>query len=328
LFTFEKNLKFLKQKKMDKVYLIISCCLFSFSTHAQSVIFEQPANGSPSFISDYFNLGNPTGIYAADDFEIISPVLIDSIKVYGYQGEGNLSTDYLTGFSLYIYSNSTNNFPAGIPFSAGNGILEIINIPATSPAFHVESMNDGNSATADYYGFSVDITSLQGFPLYLSAGKYWIVAFPHIDVDIDVTTGGEDKRWNWGNSAQSNLSNALWIDPDNKFGLGATFWSDISNLNPSFKALAFRIYGQNLAIEDQQALQVSLYPNPFTDALHIDIPTSIVLESAVIYGLDGKQIQMEHSKNNILNTEKLAPGVYVLKLKTSNGVLTKKVVKQ
>lgn len=83
-----------------------------------------------------------------------------------------------------------------------------------------------------------------------------------------------------------------------------------------------------LGIEDNQLAEISLYPNPVHGQLNINLPSSVELESATMFDLLGKATNMNIGENNTLNTSNLATGVYILKLETTQGALTKKVIKQ
>jgi hypothetical protein len=165
----------------------------------------------------------------------------------------------------------------------------------------------------------------------LNAGTYWLVVAPH--GDVNAATGSTSEFWLWFFSNDINLSDAQFIDPDNFYGAGLTSWNPISATpwgNSSTKALAFTIVGDNQAAVAGVNLleQVLLYPNPVLDKLHIDMPSSVGLESAVIYDLLGKQFKMDFGENNVLDMSKMTSGVYILELETTAGKLTKKVIKK
>ena len=70
---------------------------------------------------------------------------------------------------------------------------------------------------------------------------------------------------------------------------------------------------------------ISLYPNPATDVLHIQLPTSISLEKVTIFNNLG-QVVLE---NNALDfsLSSISSGVYAVQLQTSEGVFHKKIIK-
>jgi hypothetical protein len=84
---------------------------------------------------------------------------------------------------------------------------------------------------------------------------------------------------------------------------------------------------QSLGIEDKQLAKIGFYPNPVVNTLQLDIPASVSLESATLHNLLGKQTQVD-IQNNSIDMSQMAAGVYILKLETNKGTLTKKVIKQ
>lgn len=74
--------------------------------------------------------------------------------------------------------------------------------------------------------------------------------------------------------------------------------------------------------------EVQLYPNPVIDKLHIKVAESIKLKSIAIYNLLGERIKVVDGKTNILDMSKMPSGIYIIRLQTPQGPLTKKVVKK
>lgn len=303
---------------MKRITLMVGACLLAFSAQAQTeVIFEQAVGASGSgIVSDYYTVGTPTGVYSGDDFELTASADIYSVTAHGFQSNGDLMT-FLSGFSLYIYPDAAG-VPLGDPDTPGTGLLEIINLSPTDPAL-----------TFTAGTFTLDIAAVEGAPLNLAAGTYWLVIVPHIDLDIADPTLDGSSRWNWFASSDISGSLAKLIDPSNAFGAGATAWTTINDLTgPGFEALAFTLTGDNLAISNPELAQISLYPNPVQGQLNINLPSSVELQSATMFDILGQQTTMNISENNTLNTASLASGVYILKLETSQGTLTKKVIKK
>lgn len=218
-------------KKIIFLSMVLSC----FSVKAQvSKLFEQPSAYEakiPSNYSDFSELGT----FSTDDFNLAGQSEIESITVYGFQPDNNLE-DLITGFSLYIYAD-VNGTPSGNPSLSGKGILEITNLSPSSPAFTLD--HPGTS----FYNFTVDITKAKGAPLTLAAGTYWIVAFPHFNMDAStINPNNEPRVWYWFLSDQYNLSAPQYIDPDNFLGMNLVSWTPMPTIfGPSAKALAFTI---------------------------------------------------------------------------------------
>lgn len=73
--------------------------------------------------------------------------------------------------------------------------------------------------------------------------------------------------------------------------------------------------------------KVSLYPNPVRDKLKIRHSKTIKIKSATLYNMLGKTTSVTLSPDQTMDTSNLSSGVYVLRLKTNVGTLSKKVVK-
>lgn len=312
---------------MKNFFLIFTLIILGYPSQAQVVLFEQTSGNAAGFTSGYANLGTPMGFYSSDDFQLTTQTDIYSVTVYGLQPENDLETTYLTGFSLYIYADASG-VPLGDPSVSGSALLEIVNLPLSSPALTVD--HPGTSL----YNFTVDILMAEGVPLSLSAGTYWIVAAPHLDIDpATVDPNGDNRIWFWLLSGQINLSDAHFIDPSNFLGAGWTSWTPITShptSSPSSKALAFTVMGDTQAaiVDNSLLAQISLYPNPTSDKLYIKMPASTKLESAFMVDLLGKRTQIKIGKNNTLDVSKMASGIYFLQLETPVGTATKKVIKK
>jgi hypothetical protein len=74
-----------------------------------------------------------------------------------------------------------------------------------------------------------------------------------------------------------------------------------------------------------------VYPNPVKNELNILNPNAIEIKKVEIYTIDGKVIQSQtniESGLNVINTEKLSTGIYLLKIKTSEKEYFQKIVKE
>jgi aminopeptidase N len=71
---------------------------------------------------------------------------------------------------------------------------------------------------------------------------------------------------------------------------------------------------------------ITIYPNPSSDILHIQMPTSTILENVTIYNNLGQKI-MENTTLNFSVTS-LSSGIHYIDLQTSDGVFHKKFIKK
>jgi len=78
-------------------------------------------------------------------------------------------------------------------------------------------------------------------------------------------------------------------------------------------------------IETSDGLQV--YPNPFKDQIKIIPPTGLKNVRASIYSAEGKLIKTFSQNQTTLDLSELKPGLYILKLETSQNTFERKVIK-
>ena len=79
---------------------------------------------------------------------------------------------------------------------------------------------------------------------------------------------------------------------------------------------------QNFDLENA----ITIYPNPSSDILHIQMPTSTILEKVIIYNNLGQKV-MENTTLDF-SVATLSSGIHYLDLQTSDGVFHKKFIKK
>ncbi len=82
-----------------------------------------------------------------------------------------------------------------------------------------------------------------------------------------------------------------------------------------------------LGVNEAALAQISVYPNPVKDNLNLKVPASLEVKNVAVYDLLGKNLNVSFN-DGVVNTASLSQGVYLLKVETSAGTLTQKVVKQ
>ncbi len=96
---------------------------------------------------------------------------------------------------------------------------------------------------------------------------------------------------------------------------GANVWKEFGSINGT------------LGIDDIETLKdaISVYPAPAQNTLNIGLKASIGLQNASLLNLQGKVVKT--TMGSTINISDLKSGMYILKLSTSQGVITKKVIK-
>ncbi len=102
----------------------------------------------------------------------------------------------------------------------------------------------------------------------------------------------------------------VYLDITNPEGSVATFWAS------------------TLSNNDIDKTKFSIYPNPVSNQLHIDSDQAKI-EQIIIYNLNGKQVfKVDFHEDQSIELSNLAKGMYLVKVKTETGSLTKKLIKK
>jgi hypothetical protein len=96
---------------------------------------------------------------------------------------------------------------------------------------------------------------------------------------------------------------------------------------PDAKHLINLVADDAASVGDNLSSLISIYPNPTTDVLNLKMPSSIEVTNVAMFDMLGKNVGAVYS-NGTINTSSFAQGVYTLKVETTSGTLTQKVVKQ
>lgn len=312
---------------MKKITLLFVFAVMSMATQAQEII-ERPVGVSQTgLISTNGNDG--TGVYLADHFVIEEDVTLGNLDVMGF-GSLDIETGGLlsfesnvTGFNVYVFEDD-NGVPAGDPESGGE-VFKLEDISDANFTLVTEDENDPDAVKGDFV--EIDLTAANGgTEIVLEAGSYWISAFPSVS-----TPPAGDGRWNWLESDATTEHEAKLIDPANLFGEGATSWLDVSLLiGEPWNAQAWILRDETaLAVAGNFDLaeMVSVYPNPTSDFVQLNLPSDIEVNSVQLFDLLGKKIDVALN-NNQIDLSSYADGVYMLNIETNQGKLTKKIIKK
>jgi hypothetical protein len=82
---------------------------------------------------------------------------------------------------------------------------------------------------------------------------------------------------------------------------------------------------ETLGSDDFSLSQISVFPNPANYMLKVNLPSSLELSSASLFDILGRNTGVVVA-NGEMNVSNLSSGVYILKLETSGGSLSKKVI--
>lgn len=133
---------------------------------ASGKLWGNARSGSSGSINNYVNPAN-AGYYQSDYFVLYAQSEIDEIRVDGFFLGGDLTE--ATNLTWAVYADA-DGVPAGHPDLAPGDALW---------TFSAEPDAVGVDITED--SMNLDLDAAGAPPLDLAGGKYWLVAFPHLD---------------------------------------------------------------------------------------------------------------------------------------------------
>lgn len=298
-------------------------------------------DGTPPF--NTFNEIATNGLNAFAD-DLSGTGVLYALSFDSGTGESNLvSVDQVTG-SFSIVDNLaglvTGHTPSGLSYNFNDDVMYALSSDGSATQLYsvnlitatltpigtgtgnalgiwLEIDNDGNAWMADitndtFYGvnLSTGIATPVG-PLDVDINFAQDVTYDHVNNELIMAayTGGGT-----GGIYEVNRSTGL-----------ATFIGETDGINAEFGM--FSAPGNPLSIEDNLAQLVKVYPNPMTSLINIELPTTIDVFEAVIYDVLGRETDTKYH-NGKIDVASLSSGVYLLQVETSEGTITRKLVKQ
>ncbi|MCG1036984.1 T9SS type A sorting domain-containing protein [Polaribacter sargassicola] len=252
-----------------------------------------------------------TGIDANNDD------LISYEEALSYTGDLDLSgqdiTD-ITGLEAFINAASinlsNNNITDISSLLSGNTVLiysKSTNEKRTAEraSSNVKILNVSNNLLE-----SVDISSITNITeLYLSNNKL---------VSLNLKNGNNTVLDKLDVTSNPNLT-CIQVD-DVDAANSKTEWLKDTSANYSTDCSG------TLAIDDYLKDNIVIYPNPATSFIEVSLVDGVALKNIEIYNLIGKKVLI--SDDNLIKLEKLSKGVYLIKVTTDKGLLTRKIIKE
>ncbi len=229
------------------------------------------------------------------------------------------------GFDFAIFENSFLDTFLELPFfevsSDGENFFRFDGISLTQTDEQVGGFGELNTEKINNlagkyrigYGTPFDLEELDN----ISGLNIDSVTFIRI---IDVVGSIQDGYATY--DSQENKINDPWTTPFPSGGFDLDAVGVIHNIN-------------NLSITDKTKQEIKIYPNPIPeniDLIQVVFSKNIYPKYYSIISLDGRLISSEVQEykptlKSIIQTKNLVPGFYILKIETSRGVVTKKVIK-
>jgi hypothetical protein len=103
----------------------------------------------------------------------------------------------------------------------------------------------------------------------------------------------------------------------------------VLNINETFSSTEALITN-TLSVADNTLVEnsVKLYPNPVQETLYIKQINNVQVSAIQIMDLSGREVLTVKGNQNVINLSSLHSGLYLVKMTTSEGNLTKKIIKK
>jgi hypothetical protein len=270
---------------------------------------------------DGFDINGAAGSNVNNGFVSAVDIIIPAGEFFTLESVSNVNMLTFAGFlpttaTVIYFEDAGNGFPSNTEIGSESGIALTINssAPWVNPA-------------ADVHNVDFDVT-----PITFNGGatetKVWIgIQFDNDDPAQSATffeirnddTGGGDAALVGEPLVQRNPNTMLWNYVDFGTGNGAEINSEgFYTLNGECDVLS---------VNENVLAQISLYPNPSSDILNINVPASVEITNVTMFDLLGKNTGVVLS-NGSIDISNLNKGIYLLSIETSQGTLTQKVVKK
>lgn len=322
-----------KTTTLKRISLVIACLLLGFISNAQiyvnGPVINSTGTGSGgtdeswcfdvSLAMSNFGYGASTATFyrVADEFVVPAGVIwnIDSLYLYCYQTNAPTANSPIT--AVYVRVLDDNGGAPGTNVVWGDTTTNRL---GTSRWLNAYRVLESATGTATSRGIFKNVCGTSG--LSLPAGTYW----------LDWQFAGSASYsgpWNppiviTGNSTTGNAMQAL--------GAQGTYAAVTDPGSSTPQGFPFSIFGTVISgIESNDLIKnISLYPNPANELvnLQIDLASTMPVEIEIVNTLGevvfaenkGQQFQV----NEQINCSTFASGIYLIKVKIANEVVTRK----
>jgi hypothetical protein len=109
-------------------------------------------------------------------------------------------------------------------------------------------------------------------------------------------------------------------------GCGINTPATLASINFPDVHMVFNVVGTVLGVANNSLNSVSVFPNPSNGIFNFNLPSNLEVTNATVTDVLGKQFKVDLSNSNSIDLTSFSGGVYVLKLETSEGILSKKLI--
>ena len=327
-------------------YLIYDACNVLNSTSSEDILywdigFINVWNNNTSYFGD----GTISKLYGSlpEDVSIGNPVFSKNspfIIAFDYFDEytdeyGIFGTDLETGEVDLITANATLGFPSfsknddKIAFSA----LTTGNVEVVAAINLAQNKISGiGSATA--------LINYAKWPVYFATGERTLGLAPVTNFTADIKTGDAPLQvkyvdlsinaptsWQWtfqgGIPSTSTQQNPIVnYNTPGTYSVVLTAQNSFGN-NTNTKG-GFIVVINPTGINDTENITVKFYPNPVNDLLNIDCDKDFSVKLLDLYG----HVLITSNNKKYLDLSRIKSGIYILEIKTEDGLSRQKLIKR
>ena len=274
---------------MKKITLFLAAAIFSFVAQAQITLTHNTDNVITGANSVACGGGDNLTArhYVLADFGITGDFEITSGEI----GVQSIDTEFIATVNVYEVEAP---FPAGFPGTATLLGSQLVTMPL------------GSDLSIVNYTFDT--------PIIVPAGTAQILVEVIQDANgvqfwVGGTAGEDDDSW---------LASVTCSLPEYTTTTAIGFPDAHYYINVT----GDEIFG----VGDNIADLVSIYPNPTSNVLNVKVPSNVEILGSNLYDILGKDTGAR-LVNGTMTTTDLSQGVYILKVETSEGTITQKIVK-
>ncbi|HLA55888.1 MAG TPA: T9SS type A sorting domain-containing protein [Flavobacterium sp.] len=263
----------------------------------------------------------------ADDFTVPAGQIwnLTHVTFYAYQTNYAGTASPFVGLRIRI---SNGNPSSATPPTVVFGDLTTNRLTSSTEAMVYRISNTTTPAPGIVAGTTRKIWKIEAnITASLPEGIYWIEWQQDAGANGNFSPGSTvvDARTQPGyNAIQFQSATGTWV-----------VLSDLGNPAATAPDVAIDMpfmldYTLTLGVsQNELSSKISVYPNPVKNVVNVDVPSDILVESAEIYDLTGRMVKSQNSAAGIqsINVSGLSSGNYILKLKSVQGSVTKKFIK-
>ncbi|WP_347069195.1 T9SS type A sorting domain-containing protein [Flavobacterium sp. WV_118_3] len=283
---------------MKKITLLVLFCLTSLAINAQTVLTH---SSSQAIDGNTVACGNSSTGTSSDNryyraFNLTAMGVTSSFNLSAIQfGVASLTAP--SGYVVTVKAYSTTaTFPTGFP-ATGYTLL----------------------GQADYTVQAANVGTIVSVPLTAT-----VPANSTLVVEVGYAAGATGVRISLGSNTAPQTGPSYIAST----ACSIATPTDVAAINFPDVHMVINAVGTTLGVNEFASKLVSVFPNPTSGSLTVQMPNELQINKAALVDVSGKQFAVSVNNGNTIDISGFATGIYMLNLETAEGTLVKKIVKQ